>query len=122
MYVSDRSIASLAASATAAVFLFASTMLAVDHAGAEPSAAPPAPLAGMTVLPDSALSELPAIRASAAVVQRAAAGDAPVYGVNTGFGKLANQRISTEMANRAVKNATAPEITALICSSACPVL
>ena len=29
------------------------------------------------------------IRASAAVVQRAAAGDAPVYGVNTGFGKLA---------------------------------
>ena len=34
------------------------------------------------------------IRASAAVVQQAAAGDAPVYGVNTGFGKLANQRIS----------------------------
>jgi histidine ammonia-lyase len=36
------------------------------------------------------------IRASAAVVQAAAAGEAPVYGVNTGFGKLANQRISTE--------------------------
>ncbi len=36
----------------------------------------------------------PAIAASAAVVQRAAAGQAPVYGVNTGFGKLANQRIS----------------------------
>jgi histidine ammonia-lyase len=35
-----------------------------------------------------------AIDASAAVVQAAAAGDAPVYGVNTGFGKLANQRIS----------------------------
>ncbi len=34
------------------------------------------------------------IRASAAVVQRAADGDAPVYGVNTGFGKLATQRIS----------------------------
>ena len=34
------------------------------------------------------------IEASAAVVQRAAQGDAPVYGVNTGFGKLANQRIS----------------------------
>jgi histidine ammonia-lyase len=33
------------------------------------------------------------IRASAAVVQRAAAGDAPVYGVNTGFGKLASTRI-----------------------------
>lgn len=34
------------------------------------------------------------IRASQLVVQRAADGDAPVYGVNTGFGKLANQRIS----------------------------
>ncbi len=33
------------------------------------------------------------IRASAAVVQRAAAGGAPVYGVNTGFGKLAGTRI-----------------------------
>ena len=35
-----------------------------------------------------------AIRASAEVVQRAARGDAPVYGVNTGFGKLASTRIS----------------------------
>ena len=34
------------------------------------------------------------IRRSAAVVQAAAAGDAPVYGVNTGFGKLASTRIS----------------------------
>ena len=34
------------------------------------------------------------IRASQQVVQSAADGDAPVYGVNTGFGKLANQRIS----------------------------
>jgi histidine ammonia-lyase len=42
-------------------------------------------------LPDAARE---AILASAAVVQRAAAGEAPVYGVNTGFGKLANQRIS----------------------------
>ncbi len=33
------------------------------------------------------------MRASAAVVQRAAAGHAPVYGVNTGFGKLAGTRI-----------------------------
>ncbi|MBU3740611.1 MAG: histidine ammonia-lyase, partial [Rhodoferax sp.] len=33
------------------------------------------------------------IRASAALVQQAAAGHAAVYGVNTGFGKLANQRI-----------------------------
>jgi histidine ammonia-lyase len=39
---------------------------------------------------------LAAIDASAAVVQRAAAGDAPVYGVNTGFGKLASTRISPE--------------------------
>ncbi len=38
----------------------------------------------------------PAVLASAAVVQRAAAGDAPVYGVNTGFGKLASTRISAE--------------------------
>ncbi len=34
------------------------------------------------------------IGASQRVVQAAADGDAPVYGVNTGFGKLANQRIS----------------------------
>ena len=36
------------------------------------------------------------IRASQKVVQNAADGDTPVYGVNTGFGKLANQRISKE--------------------------
>jgi histidine ammonia-lyase len=34
------------------------------------------------------------VHASAAVVQRAAQGKAPVYGVNTGFGKLASTRIS----------------------------
>ncbi len=39
---------------------------------------------------------LTAILASAAVVQRAAEGSAPVYGVNTGFGKLASTRISAE--------------------------
>ncbi len=39
---------------------------------------------------------LPAIQASAAIVQAAAAGDAPVYGVNTGFGKLASTRIDAE--------------------------
>ena len=42
-------------------------------------------------LPDASRA---AIRASQQVVQNAADGDAPVYGVNTGFGKLANQRIS----------------------------
>ena len=41
-----------------------------------------------------------AICASAAVVARAAAGDAPVYGVNTGFGKLANQRIGAAQLNQ----------------------
>ena len=38
----------------------------------------------------------PGILASQQVVQSAADGDAPVYGVNTGFGKLANKRISKE--------------------------
>ncbi|MCE9661275.1 MAG: histidine ammonia-lyase [Burkholderiales bacterium] len=37
-----------------------------------------------------------AIRASAAIVQRAAKGAAPVYGVNTGFGKLASTRIEAD--------------------------
>jgi histidine ammonia-lyase len=37
---------------------------------------------------------LPAIQASAAVVRRAAEGSEAVYGVNTGFGKLASTRIS----------------------------
>ena len=36
----------------------------------------------------------PAIRASADLVQKAAQGGDAVYGVNTGFGKLANQRIA----------------------------
>src|SRR6059058_2033355 len=37
-----------------------------------------------------------AVRASAETVRRATAGDAPVYGVNTGFGKLAMQRIARD--------------------------
>ena len=36
------------------------------------------------------------IEASAAAVQHAASGHSPVYGVNTGFGKLASTRIGTE--------------------------
>ncbi|MFB2351410.1 aromatic amino acid lyase, partial [Priestia megaterium] len=36
----------------------------------------------------------PGIRAAAGLVRRAAEGDAPVYGVNTGFGKLATTRIA----------------------------
>ncbi len=50
------------------------------HAGTQPLALDPA--------------AWDAVQASAAIVQRAAAGDAPVYGVNTGFGKLASTRIS----------------------------
>ncbi len=38
----------------------------------------------------------PAIAAGAAVVRRAAEGEAAVYGVNTGFGKLASTRISRD--------------------------
>jgi len=38
----------------------------------------------------------PAIRAAAEVVRQAAEGEAAVYGVNTGFGKLATQRIAHE--------------------------
>lgn len=44
-------------------------------------------------LPESARV---AMRASHALVKAAAEGDAPVYGVNTGFGKLANKRISKD--------------------------
>ncbi len=47
---------------------------------------------GQPLLMDPAA--LPGILASAAVVRAAAEGDAPVYGVNTGFGKLASTRIS----------------------------
>lgn len=51
-------------------------------------------LAGESVELDPACRE--AVAASAAVVERAAAGDVPVYGVNTGFGKLATVRIPPE--------------------------
>ena len=37
-----------------------------------------------------------AIEAAAAMVERASEGDAPVYGVNTGFGKLASVKIAPE--------------------------
>ena len=38
----------------------------------------------------------PGVEAAAAMITAAAAGDAPVYGVNTGFGKLASLRIAPE--------------------------
>lgn len=46
----------------------------------------------------------PAVEAAAAIVERAAAGSAPVYGVNTGFGKLASQRIAAEDTARLQRN------------------
>jgi len=54
-------------------------LLQLAHRGARPFELAPAALA--------------AIAASAATVNRAAVGAAPVYGVNTGFGKLASTRI-----------------------------
>ena len=42
------------------------------------------------------LDDWSALDASAALVAAAAAGDAPVYGVNTGFGKLASTRIAKD--------------------------
>jgi histidine ammonia-lyase len=44
------------------------------------------------------------VEAAAAIVERAAAGSAPVYGVNTGFGKLASQRIAAEDTARLQRN------------------
>jgi histidine ammonia-lyase len=43
-----------------------------------------------------ALEDWAPVDASAALVAAAAAGDAPVYGVNTGFGKLASTRIAKD--------------------------
>ena len=44
------------------------------------------------------------IRASRALVKAAADGDAPVYGVNTGFGKLANKRIDKDQLDTLQRN------------------
>jgi histidine ammonia-lyase len=55
-------------------------LLQAAHNGAVPLRLPEAPRA--------------MIRASAALVQRVAIGPDPVYGINTGFGKLADKRIS----------------------------
>ncbi len=46
----------------------------------------------------------PAIAAAAAVVARAAAGNAAVYGVNTGFGKLASTRIPAAQTTKLQRN------------------
>lgn len=39
-------------------------------------------------------SARPGVEAAAAMVAEAAAGEAPVYGINTGFGKLASTKIA----------------------------
>jgi histidine ammonia-lyase len=44
------------------------------------------------------------VRASHALVKAAADGDAPVYGVNTGFGKLANKRIDKDQLDTLQRN------------------
>jgi histidine ammonia-lyase len=46
----------------------------------------------------------PAVEAAAAIVERAAKGSEPVYGVNTGFGKLASKRIAAEDTTRLQRN------------------
>ena len=43
-----------------------------------------------------AASARPAVEAAAAMVAEAAAGEAPVYGINTGFGKLASTKIAAK--------------------------
>jgi len=54
-------------------------------------------LSGSRRVPVSLASSCRAgIRASSELVQRAAEGEAPVYGVNTGFGKLATTRIARD--------------------------
>mgnify|MGYP002776403186 FL=1 len=52
-------------------------------------------------LPESARG---VVRASHALVKAAADGDAPVYGVNTGFGKLANKRIDKDQLDTLQRN------------------
>jgi histidine ammonia-lyase len=44
------------------------------------------------------------VEAAASIVERAAKGSAPVYGVNTGFGKLASKRIAAEDTTRLQRN------------------
>jgi histidine ammonia-lyase len=49
-------------------------------------------------------SAWPEVEKAAAIVARAAGGDVPVYGVNTGFGKLAQQRIAPADTARLQRN------------------
>jgi histidine ammonia-lyase len=47
---------------------------------------------------------MPAVAASAAAVEAIIAAGAPVYGINTGFGKLANVRIAPEELGQLQRN------------------
>ena len=47
---------------------------------------------------------LPAVEAAAALVQRAAAGEVAIYGINTGFGKLASIRIAPSETGQLQRN------------------
>ena len=64
MYLSDRTVASLAACAAAAVFLFAWTLIASDDAGAQSTAQPHAAASPVeAAVPRRGLWELPPLRA-----------------------------------------------------------
>ena len=49
-------------------------------------------------------SARPAVEAAAAIVAEAAAGDAPIYGVNTGFGKLASVKVAPDQTTTLQRN------------------
>src|SRR5882724_337170 len=51
-------------------------------------------LAGAAVVLDP--SFWPRVEAASAIVAKAAGAQAPIYGINTGFGKLASKRIPTD--------------------------
>src|SRR6266704_4162003 len=59
-------------------------------------------LAGATVALDPAF--WPRVEAASAIVAEAARGDAPVYGINTGFGKLASKRIAPDQTELLQRN------------------
>lgn len=57
--------------------------------------------AALWEVPDTAR---PAVEESAAIVASAASGDIPIYGINTGFGKLASVRIPAEQTTELQRN------------------
>src|SRR4051794_13226382 len=59
-------------------------------------------LAGQSVVLDPAF--WPRVDAAAEIVARAARADVPVYGINTGFGKLASKRIPPDQTTLLQRN------------------